>query len=67
LGVVPEYLNSGAAGVLFYETAMRAKKLGYKFGEASWILEDNERMNRAAEMMQGKISKRYRLYDKSIK
>jgi GNAT superfamily N-acetyltransferase len=63
LGVVPEYANSGAAGVLFYETARRAKAMGYQYGEASWILEDNVMMNRAAETLQGKIYKRYRIYD----
>jgi len=63
LGVLPEYLNTGAAGVLFYETARRAKDLGYHYGEASWILEDNVMMNRAAETLQGKIYKRYRIYD----
>jgi len=34
---------------LFYETAINARKLGYKYGEASWILEDNDRMNKSAE------------------
>jgi GNAT superfamily N-acetyltransferase len=63
LGVVPEYLNSGAAGVLFYEIARRAKAAGYQYGEASWILEDNTMMNRAAEMLQGKVYKRYRIYE----
>lgn len=66
LGVIPEYKKSGAAGVLFYETAVRAKKLGYAYGEASWILEDNVMMNRAAEAMQGKIYKRYRIYVQEI-
>ena len=63
LGVLPEYLNSGAPGVLFYETQVRAKKLGYEYGEASWILEDNLRMTRAAEKMNGRIEKTYRIYD----
>ncbi|MGB2869748.1 MAG: hypothetical protein WBD36_14925 [Bacteroidota bacterium] len=63
LGVLPEYVNSGAAGVLFYETAVRAKKLGYQYGEAGWVLEDNVRMNLAAEAMQGKVVKTYRLYE----
>jgi hypothetical protein len=63
LGVLPEYLNTGAAGVLFYETAVRARKLGYKYGEASWVLEDNVRMNKSAEAMNGKITKRHRIYD----
>ncbi len=66
LGVLPEYKSTGAAGVLFYETAARAKKLGYLFGEASWILEDNEAMNHSAEVMNGKITKRYRLYEQSL-
>ncbi len=66
LGVIPEYQKSGAAGVLFYETAVRAKRLGYQYGEASWILEDNVMMNRAAEAMQGKRYKTYRIYQQEI-
>jgi GNAT superfamily N-acetyltransferase len=66
LGVIPEYLSTGAGAALFYETAMNAKKLGYGYGEASWILEDNERMVKSAEAMQGKITKRYRIYEMSL-
>ena len=66
LGTIPEYLNTGAAGVLFYETAVRAKRLGYAFGEASWVLEDNDRMVKAAEALKGVISKRYRLYQMPV-
>ncbi|MDP1676178.1 MAG: hypothetical protein Q8L88_04875 [Bacteroidota bacterium] len=66
LGVLPEYKKSGAAGVLFFEIAVRAKKIGYQYGEASWILEDNVMMNRAAEAMQGKRYKTYRIYQKEI-
>ena len=66
LGVLPEYLSTGAAGALFYETAVRARKLGYQFGEASWVLEDNERMVRSAEAMNGVIDKRYRLFQMPI-
>jgi GNAT superfamily N-acetyltransferase len=66
LGVIPEYQRTGAAGVLFYETAVRAKKLGYKYGEASWVLEDNLMMNRAAEMMSGVRYKTYRIYEMQV-
>jgi hypothetical protein len=66
LGVLPEYLNTGAAGVLFYETAVRAKALGYAYGEASWVLEDNVRMIKSAEAMNGKVTRRYRIYEKPI-
>jgi hypothetical protein len=66
LGVVPEYLKTGAAAVLFYETAKRAKKLGYEYGEASWVLEDNVMMNRAADLMNAKIYKTYRIYEQQL-
>jgi GNAT superfamily N-acetyltransferase len=66
LGVLPEYHHTGAAGVLFYETAARAKALGYQFGEASWILEDNEAMNHSAEVMNGTITKKYRIYERPL-
>ncbi len=66
LGVLPEYQHTGAAGVLFYETASRAKKLGYYYGEASWILEDNEPMNHSAQVMNGVITKKYRIYEKAL-
>jgi GNAT superfamily N-acetyltransferase len=66
LGVLPAYQKTGAAGVLFFETAMRAKRLGYRYGEASWILEDNVMMNRAAEVMRGHKYKTYRIYQKAI-
>jgi hypothetical protein len=63
LGVMPEFKQSGAASVLFYETAIRARKLGYYYGEASWILEDNTMMNRAAETMNARVYKKYRMYE----
>jgi GNAT superfamily N-acetyltransferase len=66
LGVLPEYLSTGAAGVLFYETAARARKLGYHYGEAGWVLEDNAAMVKAAEALNGKITKRYRIYEMPI-
>ena len=63
LGVIPEYLNSGIGGVLFYETGMRSVKQGYPHGEASWILEDNVMMLRGAELMRGDKWKTYRVYE----
>ncbi len=66
LGVLPEFQKTGAATVLFYETASRAKQLGYDFGEASWVLEDNIMMNRAAEMMNAERYKTYRIYEKKL-
>ena len=64
--MLPEYRRTGAAGVLFYELAARAHELGYRRGEASWILEDNVMMIRAAEAMQSRKNKTYRIYQMGI-
>lgn len=66
LGVLPEYQNSGAAGVLFYETAVRARSLGYGYGDAGWILEDNDKMVKAAKTLRGEIYRTYRIYEMPI-
>ena len=66
LGVIPEYLNSGIGGALFYETGRRGVDRGYPQGEASWVLEDNVMMIRGAELMGGDRYKRYRVYDLAL-
>lgn len=67
LGVVPAFQRRGVDAVLYYEIGTRMiSGRGYTEGEASWILEDNVMMRRAAEMMGGEIYKRYRLYEKSM-
>lgn len=66
LGVLPERQKTGAASVLFYETARRGIELGYTEGEAGWVLEDNFMMNRAAELFNSTRYKTYRIYDMSI-
>lgn len=67
LGIVPEFHNTGLDAALYYEIGQRGLKQGYFKGEASWVLEDNTMMNRAAtQTMNGRIYKTYRLYDKKI-
>jgi GNAT superfamily N-acetyltransferase len=66
LGVTSQYRGRGVDALLYRETLEKAKKNGIKTGEASWVLEDNDAMNRAAEMMNGRISKRYRVYQKEV-
>jgi hypothetical protein len=66
LGVLPEYFSTGIGALLFYETGRRGVDSGYPTGEASWVLEDNVMMNRGAEMMQGEIWKRYRMYQQPL-
>lgn len=67
LGIMPEFQKKGIDAILYYELGTRAINLGYRFGEASWILEDNEMMNRAlTSTMGGKVYKTYRLYQKKL-
>jgi len=63
LGVLPEYMNSGIGALLFYETGRAITNNGMPHGEASWVLEDNVMMNRGAQMMNGEIVKKHRLYE----
>lgn len=66
LGLKKEFRGRGIDGMLYRETIDRAERGGYKYGEASWILEDNDAMNRACEMMNGKKYKTYRIYEKQL-
>lgn len=67
LGILPQYQRTGADAVLYWELGTRGKPKGIKYGEASWILEDNEMMNKGlTTTMLGKVYKTYRLYQKTI-
>jgi ribosomal protein S18 acetylase RimI-like enzyme len=66
LGVVAEYQNRGIDAVMYYEIWDRAAKRNIRMGEASWVLEDNVMMNRAAELMSGERYKTYRIYECAI-
>jgi GNAT superfamily N-acetyltransferase len=67
LGVLPQYQGKGIDAVMYFESGTRADEIGLTYGEASWILEDNEKMRRAAEVtMNGEIYKTYRLFEKAI-
>jgi GNAT superfamily N-acetyltransferase len=64
LGVLPEYRGTGVDALMYIETAKAAIKRGYKWAEMSWILENNEMMNRSIKMLGGKVYKTYRMYEK---
>jgi 8-amino-7-oxononanoate synthase len=66
LGVIPKFQGQGVDAMLYREIIERAVAKGMDKGEASWVLEDNIPMVRAAEMMQAKPFKRYRIFQKEI-
>jgi len=66
MGVLPEYRGAGVDALIYIETAKAAIKRGYKWAEMSWILENNEMMNRSIQMLGGKVYKTYRMYEKKV-
>jgi GNAT superfamily N-acetyltransferase len=66
LGVLPEYRGQGVDALMYIETARRALPKGYEMGEMSWILENNDMMNRAIVALGGEIYKTYRVYQKTL-
>jgi GNAT superfamily N-acetyltransferase len=66
LGVRKAHMELGVGPMLYSEYLKRCVQLGYKTGEASWILEDNRPMNKALELMRAQRSKVYRIYDRPL-
>jgi GNAT superfamily N-acetyltransferase len=66
LGVIEKYRGRGVDALLYYDTVRAAYEQGYRWVEASWILETNDMMNRAIAMLGGKVYKRYRMYEKEV-
>jgi len=66
LGVMPEQQHTGVAAALYIEHFEIAERTRRKSGVAGWILETNKAMNRALEAMGGRISVRYRVYEREL-
>jgi GNAT superfamily N-acetyltransferase len=66
LGIKEGFRKRGIDAVLYLDTITTAKRLGYSGGEISWTLEDNHLVNRAIEMMGGKKTKTYRIYQRAV-
>jgi GNAT superfamily N-acetyltransferase len=66
LGVKPEYRNTGIFALFNHEAFTRAHRYGLIGGEASWILEDNEAMNRPWKEIGAPLYRRWRIYEKTL-
>jgi GNAT superfamily N-acetyltransferase len=66
LGVKREYQHTGVAARMYELHFDSAERTPQKGGETGWILESNKAMNRAMEGMGGKISRRYRFYERLL-
>jgi len=66
LGIIPEYQKKGLDTIFYWEIVTRAAKIGIRLGEASWVLEDNDMMNRGLELMNAERYKRYRIWETEL-
>ncbi len=66
LGIRQGFRKRGVDALLFREGFKAVKEGGYKRVEFSWILEDNYPVQRLAEMMDGRLYKKYRIYEADI-
>ena len=66
LGVAQEFQNLPLGAALYARTFKVGSAMGYRWGEASLILENNHRMRGALEKMGATIEKTYRNYEIAI-
>lgn len=67
LGVVHKFQKKGVDALLYYGMLKRGLESGYKWCEASWMLEDNYQIIRPTEFIGGHCYKVYRIYEKPIR
>jgi GNAT superfamily N-acetyltransferase len=66
LGIVPAWRGKGVDALLYKAVWERARALGTTWGEAGWILEDNQPMRNGLTRMGFEVYKTYRLYDRPL-
>jgi hypothetical protein len=70
LGIRKKYRHvrkyAGLSAFLYAEMNESGRKLGIKWGELGWTLEDNGAVNAGIRMMGAKPYKKYRVFDRSI-
>jgi len=64
--VLPEFRGLGVDALMYLETAKNAARKGFRWAEMSWILENNDMMNRPIRLLGGEIYKTYRMYEKRL-
>jgi len=65
-GICPPYRKMGVDAVLFHEVLTIAWRKGYRAGEASMLLEENDLILRAAATLGGTLYKTWRVYEMPI-
>jgi GNAT superfamily N-acetyltransferase len=66
MGFKERFRRRGLDALLYLEAFRAARRKGYAWAEMSWVPEDNTLMRRGCELMGGKVTKRYRVFEKRI-
>jgi len=66
LGVLEDYRKLGIEACLYGRLIQNSIPAGLEEAECSWMLDDNDLMNRAVEQINAEFYKRYRLYEKAL-
>jgi GNAT superfamily N-acetyltransferase len=66
LGAKPQFRRRGIFALFMHELIKRGRAAGSLGGEASWILEDNDKLNRPLLALGAKEYRRWRIYDRAI-
>ncbi len=65
-GVVPEFMHTGLAYLLYDEFEKAIIRKGHHWCELSWQLEDNQAINHFAASIGAVLYRKYRIYEKRI-
>jgi hypothetical protein len=66
LGVKKKFRKIGLDGVMIWKQKQYAQEHGYQYCDLGWVLEDNVLILRLGEMMGGKLSKTYTIFEKPL-
>lgn len=66
VGILPEYQGQGLESIIFLKLTEAASRKGFELSEASWILENNDKVNKSIRMLGGEVYKTYRIYQKAL-
>ncbi len=65
-GIKKQFRGRGVEATIFAEGLKHIAQAGFAGCEASWILEDNIKVQRLIEIFEGKVYKTYRIYQKNL-
>ena len=66
LGVRPKFRRMGLDGVMIWKQKQYAMSRGYQYSDAGWVLEDNFMVTRLIDLLGGRLSKTYTVYEQSL-